>query len=75
MPGPTTNGWSATIKAGDGTTATLLAKWDDPPRELAVLAASEKAGKAEAVKVDKNDGTLTDEVETGLVLRWRERPQ
>ena len=34
--------------------------------ELAVLAVNEMAGNAEAVKVSTNDGTITDEVETGL---------
>ena len=54
-----------TKAAGGGTlaTATLLTTRDDPPRELA---AGERAGKAGAVKVDKNDGTLPEEVETGL---------
>ena len=36
------------------------------PRELAVLAVSEMAGNAGAVKVGTNDGTITEEVETGL---------
>ena len=47
-------------------TAMLLATQDNPPRELAALAASERAGKAGAVKVDKNNGTFPEEVETGL---------
>ena len=66
MPGPTTNGLSAMTKAAGVSklaTAMLLATQDDPPRELA---ASERAGKAGAVKVDKNNGTLPEEVEKGL---------
>ena len=43
-----------------------IASWDDLPRELAVLAVNEMAGSAGAVKVGTNDGTITEEVETGL---------
>ena len=43
-----------------------MAWWDDLPRELAVLAVNEMAGSAGAVKVGTNDGTITEEVETGL---------
>ena len=43
-----------------------MASWDCLPRELAVLAVNEMAGNAGALKGGTNDGTITEEVETGL---------
>ena len=65
MLGPTTNGWSAMTEAEVGDMLAMASR-DDLPRELAVLAVNEMAGNAGAVKGGTNDGTITEEVETGL---------